>query len=289
MADPVDDIRRLVYEASAMKTKPLPGTASLLTNHPGAIAYETDSEKEWENDQRRKHLLAGLTELYPTGDRRIPPEISDEMIRYARGKIPDIETPYHYRGWYTPGAPLYGAIQGMMLAPSLAYSVSARAANAVDPDAPFDPEAKRKFDSTVNSFGATLPEYMGLVPKGTPTLGTAAEERRLSRGNLPWHWEPSEWNGYVDDRANRDMQDMYIDGKQHWMRTGVPEVPALFLGAMSDSVLDPYTGWANAVKNARMGNRAAAAMGLAKEYGWGTGGASVGALGLLTKPRREPQ
>jgi hypothetical protein len=299
LAEDVDFIRSLIEEARTMKTKPLPGagsTARNLWNFPSLphamvrmLYYGQDSEKEWESDQRRAHVLKRLSAKYPGGVGVSNPGARRELLSYELGELKDIESPYHNRGFFTAGAPLHNMVQYMGAFPSMAYSASAMAANAIDPVAPFDPDAKRKWDSSLNTAGAYVPEALGLVPKGTKTYADVAEDARYARGTVPFDVTQAgkegrgEYLASVQGDADAASSDLYTDGTEHYMRQGVPRLPALFMGALSDSVLDVYGGWVSAGKLARQGKPAKAAWEMAKEWGLGQTMAGLAAGNELTK------
>lgn len=308
MAEDADFIRSLIEEARTMKTKPLPGTLSLAWHHPGVAAHGVDTQAEWDDDQRRAHVLKRLSAKYPGGTGLNNPGWRREMLRYELGELPDIDSPYHrrgsevkgyglganahnfFRGAMSPGAPLHNWVQYMGAFPSMAYSLSGMAANSVDPDAPYDPDAKKRWDSSFNTAFAYLPEAAGLVPKGTKTYADVAEEARHARGMFPWdvthHGKGGreEYTSAMQSEAAAAASDLYTDGTEHYMRQGMPRLPALFAGALSDSMLDPYSGWAAAGQAARQGRAALAAWNLAKE--WGVGQAAAGLAASQDAMRR---
>jgi hypothetical protein len=263
-----DFLRQLIAEARAMKTKPLPGGISLAVNHPGYLSYGVDTPAEYDQDQRNKYILSRLNERYPRTLAGFPSDIQGAVIDYRYGNMPDIDSPYHYRGWFTSGAPLHNVVTSMSSLPAAAYGVSGMLANAVDPKAPWDPNAKKTFDTALNTLSAYKAEDLGLVPQGTKTFADVAEDARHARG--AWRGGPigrDAYNAQVADYATRTGSQ--TSGYDHWKRSGVPDTPALFLGAATDAVLDPYNGLGRAVRVAKEGKRAHALVELAKEFGFG--------------------
>lgn len=267
-------LRQLISESREMKTKPLPSGWGLTAGTPWfGIAHGVDSPGEWEEDQRQAYVLDKLSQKYPEPYVNLPAQVANEVEAYRRGERKDLQTPYHYRGWYTSGAPLHNIVQSFSAVPSLAYSASALAANAVDPVAPFDPDAKKTWDSSLNTLTGYGAEALGLVPKGTPTYADAAEDARYQRGNNAARREAGmgreEWNKAGEVLADSKVDAMYVDGNEHLQKAGVPPIPALFLGAGMDAVTDPYNGLNKAVKAAKLGKPALSS--LLKEFGIGQG------------------
>lgn len=263
-----DYLRQLIAEARELKTKPLPGGVSLAVNHPGYLAYGTDTPGEYDQDQRNQYILSRLSERYPRPTAALPFPVAEAVVNYKQGNMPDIESPYHYRGWFTSGAPLHNVVTSLSSLPAAAYGASGMLANAVDPVAPFDPDAKKKFDAALNTLTAYGAEERGWVPKGTKTFADVAEDARLARG--AWRGGPIGREGYnaaVADLATRTASQ--ASGGDHWQRLGVPETPALFLGAATDAVLDPYNGLGGFARMAKEGKRARALLELTKEFGYG--------------------
>lgn len=272
-------LRKLISEAKQMKPKPLPGTWELMVGHPGIVAHGIDSQGEWDEDQRQAYVLQRLADKYPEPRMALPNGVAREVEAYKAGDRRDLQTPYHYRGWYTSGAPIHNVVQSMAAVPSLAYSASGMLANAVDPVAPYDPNAKKTFDSSLNTLTGYGAEALGLVPKGTPTYADAAEEARQQRGNNVSRRAAgmgrSDWNATNQALADAKVDAMYRDGVEHLQDAGVPRVPSLFLGAAMDAVTDPYNGLGAAVKAAKVGRPALA--NLLKEFGLGQAAAGLAA------------
>lgn len=279
MADDGDYIRQLLGEARNIKTKPLPGAISLTANHPWTPGHAVDSPGEWEADQRRAYVLSRLAEKYPGGQGLSDPSMAQEVQDYQAGRLKDLTTPYHYRGWYTAGAPLHSAMQWMGAFPAMAYAASAGLANAVDPVAPYDKDAGKKWNAAVNTVGMGVPELVGMVPLGTKSLWEAGEQAKHDRGNVSFSTARQKEFDEIGAAADKQVDDMMIDGSEHYRKAGMPKTPALFMGALSDSLLDPYGGWSQAMKAASQGQRASAAWNLAKEWGLGQGFAGVAATG----------
>jgi hypothetical protein len=252
----------------------MPDTQESLYNIPGRLArnvfgYELDSDKERQEDQRQVALLERLAKQYPTGaDRtKLDPRLAADIGSYERGELGDIQSPYHYRGWWTPGAPLYDVVQNFASVPQMAVAGSQRLANWVDPEATPYPKAKQQFDSALNSFTGYGAEAMGLVPKGTPTMADVAEEARAMRGNRPEGYWPGAWNDAVSGYASQRGGELQLSAADSLEAAGVPRTPALIAGTAMDSVLDPWNGLGGAVKAARAGKRALGS--LVGEFGLG--------------------
>jgi hypothetical protein len=245
-----------------------------LYNLPGRLArsvigYEMDSEKEWADKQRQDKLLQRLAAEHPTpGDKaKIDPRIASEIGSYQRGELDSLKSPYHWRGVFTPGAPLYNAMSAMSAVPQMAVAGSQRLANWVDPEATPYPNAKKQFDSALNTATLYGAEAVGMVPKGTPTVVDVAEQAREMRGRRPANIAPGAWDEIVSGVAQKQAADLQLSASDSLQAAGVPEIPALIAGTAMDSVLDPFNGLGHAVKAARAGTRAIGA--LASEFGLG--------------------
>lgn len=278
-------LRQLLDEARQMKTKPLPTGASWGWN-PSYLTHGIDTQAEWDEDQRHDYVLSKLAATYPDPRMSLPNRLAQEVEAYKEGRRKDIQSPYHYRGWYTSGAPLHNVVQGISALPSLAYAGSAMLANAVDPVAPYDPNAKKTWDSSLNTLTAYGAEAAGLVPKGTPTFADVAEDARQQRGDtrgrLAANKSREAWNADTQAEADKRTDSMYIDGTEHYERAGVPKPAAYFLGAFSDSALDPWGGLGFAARTARAGKPMRALRDLISEFGLGQAAAGVAATGGLS-------
>lgn len=245
-----------------------------LWNLPGrlarsAVGYEMDSQKEWEDKQRQEQLLQRLSAMHPTpADRaKIDPRIASEMANYERGDLDSLKSPYHWRGVFAPGAPLYNAMATLGAIPQMAVAGSQRFANWIDPEATPYPNAKKQFDSAANTLTLYGAEAAGLVPKGTPTVVDVAEQAREMRGRRPAAIPPSEWDSIVSQMADKQASDLQLSAADSLQSAGVPEIPALIAGTAMDSVLDPWNGLGRAVKAARAGKRVLRS--LVEEFGLG--------------------
>ena len=279
-------LRQLIEESRGIKTKPLPSSAAWGWN-PSILTHGIDSQAEWNEDQRQAYILGKLAEKYPDARASLPPDVAEEVEAFRGGKRTDLTTPYHYRGVLTAGAPLHNLFQGMSTVPALMYAGSAKLANAVDPVAPFDPDADKKWNTALNTLTGYGAEWAGLVPKGTKTFADVAAEANDQRGNTAARQAENmslqSWRNKVQEDAVQKVDDMYIDGPEHFRRAGVPHVPSLFMGAGADAVMDPYNGLGNAMRLAKSGAPMKALWGLAKEFGL-----TQGAAGLAAMRNRQP-
>jgi len=285
--DDADYIRQLMAEARAMKTKPLPGTLSLVAGHPGFIAHEIDSPGEYDADQRQQYVLSRLADRYERPVASLPAHLAAAVGEYKRGELKDIDNPYHYRGWYTSGAPLHNFAKAFQSFGSGAYAVSALAANAVDPVVPFDPDAKKKFDTALNTLTGYGAEAAGLVPRGTPTFASVAEDARDQRGAMrgmdALPEQRAVWNAMVAQAHTNKTDALYGEGDKHFQRTGMSETPAAFAGAFTDAVLDPWNGLGRAAKMARAGMKVKALREVVGEFGMPMGAAAASVYGMPTR------
>jgi hypothetical protein len=245
-----------------------------LYNLPGRLArsvagYEMDSQKEWEDKQRQEKILQRLSAIHPTqADRaKIDPRIASEMGSYERGELDSLKSPYHWRGVLAPGAPLYNAVSMFGAVPQMAVAGSQRLANWVDPEGNPYPNAKKQFDSALNTATLYGAEAAGMVPKGTPTVVDVAEQAREMRGRRPENIAPAAWDEIVAGVSQQQAADLQLSAADSLHAAGVPKTPALIAGTAMDSVLDPWNGLGHAARAARAGKRALGA--LVGEFGTG--------------------
>jgi hypothetical protein len=232
-------------------------------NLPGRLArsvlgYEMDSQKEWDDKQRQEKLLQRLAALHPTpADRaKIDPRIASEIGSYERGELDSLKSPYHWRGVLAPGAPLYNAVAVFSAVPQMAAAGSQRLANWVDPKGNPYPNAKKQFDSALNTATMYGAEERGWVPKGTPTVVDVAEQARQMRGQRPANIAPAAWDEIVSGVAQQQAADLQLSASNSLHAAGVPKTAAMILGTGMDSVMDPWNGLGHAAKAARAGQRA---------------------------------
>jgi hypothetical protein len=227
---------------------------------PGRLArsvlgYELDSDKEWADKQRQEQLLKRLAAEHasPADRARLDPRIAAEIGSYERGELDNLKSPYHWRGLFTPGAPLYNSVAWFSSVPQVAVAGSQRLANWVDPEANPYPNAKKQFDSALNTATFYGAEGAGLVPKGTPTVVDVAEDAREMRGRRPAGYPPTAWDETVSHAAQKKASELQLSASDSLKASGVPAVPAMIAGTAMDSVLDPFNGLGAAVKAARAG------------------------------------
>ncbi len=244
--------------AAAMKTKPLPGSLGMLAGHPGVLAYEYDSPKEYENDQRRSELLRRLSEYAETN--KLNPrgafgdDIAADVNAYRRGQIDN--TPYHYRGYLAPGSPWSNAFQVLGGMAGTAYQGSRRLANAIDPAQNRYPDAKEGFDRALNTLTMYGAEDSGFVPRGTGTTVEITEDARARRGKVPWDASVAGVQAYNDMLAQEAQAKMDRDiptGYNQLSDLGAPYPVAMMGGAVMDMILDPYPAFVGAAAKARRG------------------------------------
>lgn len=234
----------------------MPGYSEPFIRGPlSVIGYDLDSEKEWADKQRQDALIQRLAKQYPSpADRtRLDPRIASELSSYERGDLDSIKKPYHWRGVFTPGAPLYNGMAWFNSVPQMAVAGSHRLANWVDPEANPYPKAKEQFDSALNTATLYGAEALGAVPKGTPTVADVAETAREMRGRRPANFPPSAWDEVVSRGAEKQANDLQVSASDSLQSVGVPKVPALIAGTAMESVLDPWNGLGSAVRAARAG------------------------------------
>jgi len=243
-------------------------------NLPGRLArsvlgYEMDSQKEWDDKQRQEKLLQRLAALHPTpADRaKIDPRIASEIGSYERGELDSLKSPYHWRGVLAPGAPLYNLGAMFSAIPQMAVASSQRLANYVDPQGNPYPNAKKQFDSALQTATMYGAEERGWVPKGTPTVVDVAEQARQMRGRRPRNIAPGAWDEIVSGVAKKQAGDLQLSASDSLHAAGVPKTAALIAGTAMDSVMDPWNGLGHAVNAARAGKRALGA--LIGEFGTG--------------------
>ena len=233
------------------------------------IGYEMDSQKEWEDKQRQEKLLQRLSTIHSTpADRaKIDPRIASEIDSYQRGELDSLKSPYHWRGVFAPGAPWYNTMSMFGAVPQMAVAGSQRLANWVDPEANPYPNAKKQFDSALNTATLYGAEERGWVPRGTPTAADVAEQARQMRGRRPENIAPGAWDEIVSGVSQKQAADLHLSASDALHAAGVPKTAATILGTGMDSVMDPWNGLGHAVSAARAGKRALGA--LVGEFGTG--------------------
>jgi hypothetical protein len=140
--------------------------------------------------------------------------------------------------------------------PQMAAASSQRLANWVDPEATPYPDAKKQFDSALNTATMYGAEERGWVPKGTPTVVDVAEQARQARGQRPANIAPAAWDEIVTGVAQKQAADLQLSASDSLHAAGVPKTAALIAGTAMDSVMDPWNGLGHAAKAARAGQRA---------------------------------
>lgn len=258
--------------AESMQTLPLPGLASQAVGHPGLLSYAVDSPAEYANDQRRAELLRRLSEyskdINPLS--AFGPDLGGDIQAYRRGKIDN--TPYHHRGFFTPGAPLHTGMQWWASVPALFYNTGKVLGNQITPG--MYPEAERNLAKAANTLTMYAAEDYGLAPKGTGTIAEDADEANYARGRVGFSQPASvlEAYGALQQEKAQDKIDQAIpSGWQHYESLGLPPEAAVPLGVMSDIVLDPYSSAGSAMRLARAGKAGAAAGEVLKDSAMGAG------------------
>lgn len=255
--------------AKAMKTKPVPGWATPLA---GVIGYAVDSPAEYANDQRRAELLRRLSAY--AEDKNISgvfsPEVAKEIRAYRKGEVNN--TPFHYRGFFAPGAPLHTGMQWWASVPALAYNAGKVLGNQITPG--MYPDAEKNLAKAANTLTMYAAEDYGLVPKGTGTIVDDAEAARYERGKVGFDQPSSLLEAYgalQQEKAQKRIDQAIPSGWQHYESLGLPPEAAVPLGVMSDIVLDPYSSAGSAMRLARAGKHAAAAGEVARDSALGAG------------------
>lgn len=265
--------------AKAMQTKPLPGLASQVINHPGLLAHAVDSPEEYANDQRRNELLRRLSEyskdMNPIGV--FGGELGSEINAYRRGKIDN--TPYHYRGWMTPGAPLHTGMQWYASLPAIAYNSGKVLGNQITPG--MYPEAEKNLAKAANTLTMYAAEDYGRVPKGTGTILEDADQANAARGKVDFanpSWMTDAYGAMQQDKAQERIDQAIPSGWQHYESLGLSPEVAVPLGVMSDIVLDPFSSAGQAMQLARAGRTGAAMREIGKDSAIGAGIPAMSAI-----------
>lgn len=225
---------------------------SLLRMPYSALGYERDSDKEWADKQRQVALLDRLSKASAP----LNPRIDAEVTAYKQGDLDHLKSPYHWRGVFAPGAPLYNAMAWYSSIPQIPVAASQRLANWVDPKGNPYPNAKKQFDSALNTVTMYGAEDRGWVPKGTPTVADVAENARELRGRRPEGFPPTAWDEVVSQAASKEAGDLQLSAADSLEAAGVPHAPAVIAGTAMDSVMDPWNGLGHAWRAARAGKSA---------------------------------
>lgn len=136
-ADPVAvAIRNLKAEAEGLPKAELPGTLSLLANHPSVLGSRIKDEAEYDKDMRRAHFMDRAEEA------GFDTNTTEAQIRALR-------SPY---AEYGEDWPIYNATRWFSSFPGAVYAGGQLLANAVDPVAKPYPNAYRDLAKNVNNI-----------------------------------------------------------------------------------------------------------------------------------------
>jgi len=247
-------LRQLVKETKDLPRFERPGFVSRIINHPGALAYQTKSADQYDQDMRRAHFLEKINERFPKGPTGfLPSAVTGPAVDYEYGKLPDLKSPYQ-RGLLTPGGHLSNVLNGMAALPSAAYSLSGVLANSVDPEAPWDPQAEKRLARAVNTLTMYGAEDFGLVPKGTGTFADELPEQNRRKEQVSWQTlDPSSDYAEIDEATHKKQWEGTRTGFDHYTALGASPGLATALGFFSDAALDPFNNLPHAALLARAG------------------------------------
>lgn len=247
----IEFLRRLIDETNAQPKAKMPGTLSLMLNHPGILTSETKSPQQYDQDMRRKYFLDKAGEYFEN-PMSAPTEMRTALLKYQRGEMDDLGTPYEYQGLFQGRAPTAKGFQWWASLPATAYNAAKLAGDAIAPG--MYPEAGKNMAKAANTFGFGFPEDVGLVPRGTGTIVQDYDQEREARGSVPWY----QLDADTDFRRLADQRQAAIDeavpsGGQYLQSVGA-DVPGVNVwGGVMDSMLDPFTATASTLKAARAG------------------------------------
>jgi len=273
-----DFLRQLIAETNALPKHAMPGRLAMIVNHPGVLAYEAKTPEQYDEDMRRAHFLDRINKQYDRPVAFMPASLARVATDRKHGKLDKLSSPYDRRGYMAPGAPLHNAMAWWSSLPAVAYAASAKLANAVDPEAPWDDKADDKFNSSLNTLTVYGAEDAGLVPKNTPTVMDVAASGRDARGAVRWdeQLDPRMVNDAISQDTAAKQLAITPDGYSHLKRLGASNRAAMWGGLAMDSIVDPYSNLLPAARLARAGRQRAAAKELMKDFGLGFGvGAAV--------------
>jgi len=281
-SQPTDVIRRLLAEARALPKRKLPSTLAKLLSRPLMPGYQPKSPGEYDQDNRRRYLLQGLSDAYGehvtgnladlNGGRDLAAQVND----YRRGGTDRngnptgkdaLDSPYYWAGVLGSGSVLSNVGQWYTAMPATAYNASRVLGDAIAPGSQ-GRNPRRDLDRSVNTLLFEAPMQYGWVPRDTGTFVDDNEEARLGRGEVPFH-QMDRHGLYekLDQAATNKIRASLPSGEKFLGDQGLPPAVATWGGLLMDSTLDPLNGLLAAAKLARVGQGWKAAGVMASDYG----------------------
>lgn len=253
-ASDIEFLRRLIEETSSQPKAQLPGALSLIVNHPGILTSEIKSQQQYDQDMRRKYFLEKASEYYPNAS-AAPPEISQQILKYRRGDMDDLGTPYEYQGVFQGRMPTAKGFQWWASLPATAYHAAKLSANFITPD--MYPDAGKDMVKSANTFGLGALEDVGVVPRGTGTIADDYADEKDARGRIPWQQLDTDNDFYNLANIRQSEVDKSIPSGGQYLRSVGADIPGVdVLGGVMDSMLDPFGGTLATLKAARTGGPA---------------------------------
>lgn len=279
---PAEVIRRLLEEASRLPKRELPSTLAMLSSHPGVLSYQPKSPREYDQDNRRRYLLEGLSKVYGdkssghlaelTGGRDLAGQVDDyrrggtDFYGNATGKDA-LDSAYYNTGVTGSGSPLSNAAQWFTAMPATVYNAGRVMGDAIAPRS----QGRTPRQDLARSFNTLLfeaPEQYGLVPRGTGTTVDINEDARFARGDVPFYqMDRQSLYDMYDKAATEEIRRSLPSGERHLLNQGLPPSVAMWGGMFMDSSLDPTNSLPSAAKLARAGKSLQALGLMAGDYG----------------------
>ncbi len=277
-----DVIRRILAEANALPKKELPSTLAKLLSRPLMPGYQPKSHGEYDQDNRRRYLLQGLSDAYGenatgnlanlNGGRDLAEQVND----YRRGGTDRngnptgkdaLDSPYYWAGVLGSGSVLSNAGQWYTAMPATAYNASRVLGDAIAPGSQ-GRNPRRDLDQSVNTLFFEAPMQFGWVPKDTGTFVDDNNQARDDRGKIPFHrMDRQGLYDMLDQAATNKIRASQPSGEKFLGDQGLPPSVATWGGLLMDSTLDPANGLLAAAKLARAGQWWKAAGVMAGDYG----------------------
>lgn len=251
-ASDIEFLRRLIDETNAQPKAKMPGTLSLMLNHPGILTSETKTPQQYDQDMRRKHFLDKAGEYFEN-PMSAPPEMRSALLNYQRGEMDDLGTPYQYQGVFQGRLPTAKGFQWWASLPATAYNAAKLAGDAIAPG--MYPEAGKNMAKAANTLGLGFPEDVGLVPRGTGTIVQDYDREREARGRIPWYQLDTDQEfGRLADVRQASIDKAIPSGSQYLESVGA-DVPGYRIwGGVMDGMLDPFAATGATLRAARAGS-----------------------------------
>lgn len=251
----------MASEVNALPRRELPGTASLMFNHPGILGYAVKGAQEYAADNKRARYL--------------------EKIQADHPDLEALDSPYYNRGVLSAGSPLANAVNWYSSLPAMAYHGAEALGNKADelvsrlngiePVVQY-PDASKKMATAANTFllpiGGIDDAAFGGTDSGAGTILDASDQAHDARGQVPWTTlRPQRVNAASQQAAENAIRSLLPSAQTMLRKQGVHPTVARWWGLGMDTMLDPFSATMPALKAARAGLGKQAAMFMAGDHG----------------------